>query len=112
MYRKSGVKSVQQKPSKMFSADPFGQLKNLQKCFRQIRRTAKNPSKMFLADPFGQLKNQQSTRFFARPSWESEQTPSWESEQTPSWESQKTLRKTCEDFEKFAKKTRQVRENV
>ena len=25
------------KPSKMFSAGPFGQLKNLEKCFRQIR---------------------------------------------------------------------------
>ena len=29
----------------MFSADPFGQLKNLQKCFRQIRSDSRKISK-------------------------------------------------------------------
>ena len=33
------------KPSKMFSAGPFGQLKNLQKCFRQIRSDSRKTSK-------------------------------------------------------------------
>ena len=41
------------KPCKMFSAEPFGQLKNLQKCFRQIRsdsrKTCRKPG--FSHDP-------------------------------------------------------------
>ena len=38
-----------QKPSKQFSAGPFGQLKNLEKCFRQIRSDGqlKNLQKYF-----------------------------------------------------------------
>ena len=59
------------KPSKIFSADPFGRLKNIQKYFRQIRsdsrKTCRKPG--FSHDPAGRYSKRRAGCQSKRPAW-------------------------------------------